>query len=224
MSDINLQLVREFFEVNLFHVLTFWQHHPAANVPGFDHGLLLFLENSQPVAPRQPDFVLQAPDVRSLRNAMVDIRAWHGDRFYPSVIENNPVLSNFVRDEMKLLAHNIFSTDEFSTILVISELPKTPEQRRKSIDLLKKTGIDHILEFPTIVEELLDKISENANYAMSETLQLLRLLKRYRFIRNQQMEFSFPLEPVRVVETPRVETTAPFDGEMNTDETDETEG
>jgi len=59
---------------------------------------------------------------------------------------------------------------------------------------------------------------------MSETLQLLRLLKRYRFIRNQQMEFSFPLEPVRVVETPRVETTAPFDGEMNTDETDETEG
>ena len=205
MSDVNLQLVREFFEVNFFHVLTFWQHGSSRAVQG-DHSMLLFLENVRPRQDKDPAFVLDLANIDGLDYAVADIRAWHGDRFYPSVIEANPILATLAREETHTLTRDMLNTDEFSTILIISELPKTPEQRSRSIGLLKESGIDHIIEFSTIIEGLLDKISENGNYSMSQTLQLMRLLKRYKFIRNQQMEFTFPTEPPSVIVSPDVET------------------
>ena len=39
------------------------------------------------------------------------------------------------------------------------------------------------------------KVVLNGTYTGSPTLQILQLLKRYRLLRNQQMEFTFPSEP-----------------------------
>jgi hypothetical protein len=51
-----------------------------------------------------------------------------------------------------------------------------------------------VIEFPVILHEIVDKISAHVSYAPSDTLQTLRLLKRYNFIRYQQLELPFPTE------------------------------
>ncbi|HPA40590.1 MAG TPA: hypothetical protein PKV69_01160, partial [Candidatus Hydrogenedentes bacterium] len=56
-------------------------------------------------------------------------------------------------------------------------------------------GMDHVAEFPMILGEILNRLSVQGNYAPSQTLQTMRLLKRYHFIRRQQMEFLFPMAP-----------------------------
>ena len=49
MTDLNVQLVREFFELNSFRVMTHWQQdHIRTRTP--ERGLQLFVENATPPA------------------------------------------------------------------------------------------------------------------------------------------------------------------------------
>jgi hypothetical protein len=190
MSDTNLQLVREFFELNLFRVLTNWQQDAWRQFGG-EPRLQLFVENAAAPTGAEPEFVLHPHSVGRVERAVVEVRAWHGDRFYPSLIESNPVLSDFVQEEALAFARSVFDGRPFHTILVLSELPAGADQRTRSMQLLQEAGIHHIMEFPAILQDLVDKVSINGNYTASVTLQTLRLLKRYKLIRNQQMEFAF---------------------------------
>jgi len=203
VSDVNLQLVREFFELNLFHVLTHWQHE-SARPRAVEPGLQLLVENTQaPAGASEPGFVLSPEEVPALRRAVVEVRAWHADRFYPSVIESSPVLAQFATDDALGFARQLFGPTAFTTVLVISELPASPEPRTRSIHLLQQTGIGHVLEFPVVLRGILDKVAASGLYA-SPTLQTLRLLKRYGLIRRQQLEFKFPASGDHA--TPHVET------------------
>jgi hypothetical protein len=190
MGDVNVQLVREFFELNLFQVMTNWQQGARRLRPGENAGQL-FVQNTNPGLPRELPFLLHPADLPPVERAVVEVRAWHGDRFYPSVIEANPVLSNFVSDESLAMARDLFAGQPFRTILVLSELPASPELRARSLYLLQQTGVGHVFEFPLVLRDLIDKVDESGNYAASATLQTLRLLKRYKLVRHQQMEFSF---------------------------------
>jgi len=194
MGDVNLQLVREFFELNVFRVLTNWQQDPG-RLRLTESSAQLFVENTRPVPIPELPFALKAEDIGAIERAVVEVRAWHADRFYASVIESSPVLSQFVAEDSLALAREVFNGAPFATILVVSELPATLEHRNRSIGLLKKAGIGHIIEFPQILHDLLDKVNINGAYPGSETLQTLRLLKRYKFVRNQQLEFLFTTEP-----------------------------
>lgn len=214
MSDLNVQLVREFFEVNLFQVLTYWQH----DTPGIgvvsrpsDSALQLFIENTRHDSSRGAGFLLESHDLAAVDRAVVEVRAWHADRFYASVIEANPVLGHVASDESKALAGRVLRTAEFETILVISELPASVEARERSLKLLRDLGVDHVIEFPTILEGLIDRISAYGQYAPSSTLQTLRLIKRYNLVRRQQLEFSFPMGPIPAAAPPvsAEATTAP---------------
>lgn len=192
MGDVNVQLVREFFELNLFQVMTNWQQSSRRLRPGENAGQL-FVQNTNPGHPRELPFLLHPADLPPIDRAVVEIRAWHGDRFYPSVIEANPVLSSFVSEDSLALARDLFAGQAFRTILVLSELPASAELRARSLRLLQETGVGHVFEFPLVLRDLIDKVDEGGNYGASATLQTLRLLKRYKLVRHQQMEFAFPL-------------------------------
>lgn len=192
MSDVNLNIVREFFELNRFRVMTRWEHEPGGSGSG-DQGIQLYVVNTEPVEVER-GFVLTSAGLRSIARGLVEVRAWHSDRFYPSVIESSAVLGHIVEADSVNCAFDHFQSHDFSTILVISELPASPDQRARSVDLLRRTGIDHVLEFPTLLQDMLDRIDINAAYGASATLQVLRLLKGYRFIQNQQLELVFPTE------------------------------
>ncbi len=212
MSDVNLQLVREFFELNVFHVLTNWEQEPW-RVHSGERSPQLFVENPQPVTLDEIPIVLRPAELVGIERAVVHIRAWHTDRFYPSIIEASPVLSKFEADEALTIARHVFANQPFVTILVISELPVSPELRSRSLALLQEAGVDHVIEFPQILRDLLNRISPEGNYSASPTLQTLRLLKRYKLVRNQQLEFSFILDPPPPTTLPEVETAETLSAE-----------
>jgi hypothetical protein len=212
MADVNLQLVREFFELNMFAVLTNWQRESLRQrVP--DSSLQVFVENVNPVMPHELSFVLNPAGIGAVERALVEVRAWHADKFYPSVIESSPVLWQFVSQESLAFAREIFGSRPFKSILVISELPASPEPRARSIQLLQETGIDHVLEFSSVLRDLVDTVSMHENYMSSPTLQVLRLMKRYKLVRDQQLEFAFPNEPPAAGPLPHVKIAAERDAE-----------
>jgi len=206
MDDVNLQLVREFFELNVFRVLTNWHQDPRT-LRGGERSGQLFVENASRTPARELPVVLGESDISGIEQAVVEVRAWHADRFYPSVIEANPILSQFVSEDSLALARDVFTDLPFTTVLVVSELPVTLEQRNRSVDLLRTAGIAHILEFPVILRTLLNKVSINGSYAASSTLQTLRLLKRYKLVRNQQMEFPVLMEAPEPIPGASTDTT-----------------
>jgi len=195
MSDIDLQLAKEFFELNQFRVTTHWHQHDSDAVRN-DGGMQVYVENTDPVTNDETGVLLQVNDVPAIHRAVVEVRPWHTDRLYASVLESNPVLTQFAEPWALGHARDYFGTDEFVTILILSELPRNPEQRFNAIEALKRLPVDHAIEFRTILEGLSQKVAPTGTYAGSHTLQLLQILKRYQLIRNQQMEFAFPMDPV----------------------------
>jgi hypothetical protein len=61
----------------------------------------------------------------------------------------------------------------------------------KTEEMLREGGIDHVIEFPTILGFLISYVEVNCNYVESEFLQLLRLLKRYDLVKGLQLELPF---------------------------------
>jgi hypothetical protein len=216
MNDLNMQFVREFFELNLFHVLTHWQHDSLARIG--DLSSMLFVEHTKP-EPSEAGFLLSPGEMSRIGRAVVEVRGWHADRFYPSVIQASPNLGHVAFDDTRELAREVLGCDDFTTILVISELPSSPKPRARALELLKDFGIGHILEFTTVLRDTLDRLSPQGNYAPSQTLETMRLLKRYRFITRQQLEFPFATEALPTNDLPEIETTMP--PEEETEETEE---
>ncbi len=191
MSDLNMQFVREFFELNRFYVLPHWRCEDVSH--SSENTSLLFVERAQTDAGVEPEFLLRPSDLAGIRRAVVEVRAWHADRVYPSTIEGNTVLGHVAAQEIRDLGETVFGTPEFKTILVVSKFSTASAVRARALQMLQDFGISHVLEFPTILGDLLDGVSVNGNYAPSQTLQTLRLMKRYNFARRQQMELLFPV-------------------------------
>lgn len=191
MSDINMQLVREFFELNLFYVLPHWQFEVDQRDSEY-MGALLFVEQRTPAPPMELDCLLRAGEVRGVQRAVVEVRAWHADRLYPSVIDSNPVFTRVASAQTRALAESIFGGLDFKVVLVVSEFSSAPARRDQAVKSLHAQGIDHVIEFPTMLAETIRLVSVQGSYSPSQTLQTIRLLKRYGFIRRQQMELFFP--------------------------------
>jgi hypothetical protein len=194
LIDINLQLVREFFELNRFRVLTNWNREFGGGGRS-DHGAQLFVENGGPVAEGELHTLLHPSGLSRIQRAVVEIRAWHTDRFYASTIESNPVVTEFAEPPSLAAAQAFFGTPEFAHVLVVSEFPVSAHHRAAALAAVSNTEIDCVIEFPSILRDMISRVSTQGGYPGSPTLQLIQTLKRYRLFRDQQMEFDFPLEP-----------------------------
>lgn len=205
MSDLNVQIVREFFEFHLFHVLSNWQHEALPRITDF--GSILFVEHASNPEPDNGEapFLLPPGQLERVSRAVVEVRAWHADRFYPSVIESSPILGHVAFDSTREMAKTVFGSPEFATVLVISELPGSPEPRDRALEMLAELGMDHVLEFSAILSDMLERITPHGNYAPSQTLQTLRLIKRYRLVRQQQLELPFSMQDPLLAESPKVD-------------------
>lgn len=191
MSDINMQLAREFFELNLFYVLPHWQFEADQRDQDY-MGALLFVEQHAPASTMELDCLLRPGDIKGVQRAVVEVRAWHADRLYPSVIEANPVFARVASEQTRVLAESVFGCQDFKIMLVVSEFSSAPARREQAVKALRKLGIDHVIEFPTMLAEIVRLVSGQGSYAPSHSLQTIRLLKRYGFIRRQQLELFFP--------------------------------
>ncbi len=208
-----MQLAREFFELNLFYVLPHWQFDAGQQDTDY-MGALLFVEQHGQVPQTEPECLLRTGDIKGIQRAAVEVRAWHADRLYPSVIEANPVFARVASPQTRNLAEIIFGGENYKIILVVSEFSSAPVRRDQAVNALRAMGIDHVLEFPTMLAEIIRLVSAQGSYAPSAPLQTIRLLKRYGFIRLQQLELFFPAPapdaPVLPREDGMLDTT--FDG------------
>lgn len=104
------------------------------------------------------------------------------ERFTEALIKGTPRIFNFVRPEAIEQAKRVFSDADFRRILVVSALARTEQNRQGAIRLLKQGGIDHVVEFDTIVRFVVHQVEANKNYPDSEILQTIRLLKVYGIV------------------------------------------
>jgi hypothetical protein len=56
------------------------------------------------------------------------------------------------------------------------------------VALLKERGVDGIISFRTILQELISRVEVNRNYRKSDTLQMIRILKNYDLLKDPQMD------------------------------------
>jgi len=200
MSDIDLQLVKEFFELHRFRVTTHWHQHDLESSRN-DGGMQVYVENTASPNTEESSVLLSLSDIPALCRAVIEVRPWHADRLYASVLESNPILTQFAEPWALGHARDYFGTDDFATVLILSKLPSNQEQRHSAIASLQKLPVDHAIEFHTILEGLSQKVLPSGTYPGSHTLQTIRLLKRYDLLHNRQMEFAFPMEPIRTAES-----------------------
>lgn len=179
MSDVNEEFSRLFFEKCDFLVRTNVKYYVIDGRVGGDSDIDLVVYNLKPDRQHPPtNFILQADDLKGIEYAIVETKGWHTTRLTPSWINQTPRIFNFVRQEAIECATKLLNTASFRKILIISTLPISDEAREESIRLFKDGGIDHIIEFKTIVNKLWQIIEENKNYD-SEILQTMRLVKKY---------------------------------------------
>jgi len=154
-------------------------------------GIDFFLTNlNSPTTKKTPPFVLDANSIQQINHAVVRVEGWHTDKFYPSVISQHQNILDFLSPESLEEAKKIFRTSDFKKILVLSQLPRNKEVCNKSLAILQDKGIDHVLTFETVLIDIMNNIRPHKNY-YNDLLQLIRILKQYRLLRQPQLELPY---------------------------------
>jgi len=194
MAGFDDSLVREYFEVNGFFVRQSRKYAVQSRRKRADEEGDLYVINPSPRRDAQPPFQLFSADLPGITAAVVAVKAWHTTKaITPTMIRKGDLLE-FVRQEAVEAAKIAFAelrqteNENLSKILILPGLPAQEPQRAESIALLKQSGVDHVITFRTILENMIQNVESNQSYARSDTLQLLRLLRVYDMVKPAQLE------------------------------------
>ena len=200
MAGFDENIVREYFELNGFFIRQLRKYLVQSRKKRVDEEIDLVVYN--PIAPIDgvpAGFQLFSADMAKIRRAIVVVKAWHTSRFTPAMLKSSSRVFDFLKKEVLNKAETYFSFDdgevdrevvglaEFTKILVLPSLPTSDPQRTESIELLKEQGVDGIITFSTILENLLRNVEVNHSYQKSDLLQMLRILKIYDMVKEPQM-------------------------------------
>ncbi len=197
MAAFDENIVREYFEGNGFLVRQLRKYQVQARKKRADEEIDLLVYNPAPEEPSAVrGFQLFSADIRSIHRALVVVKGWHTSSFTPRMLRQSVKIFDFLKKDVLDTVDRYFAeekeligqVDPVSRILVLPGLPSSEPHREESIRLLKDHGIDFIVTFRTILENLLQGIEANYNYQKSEALHLLRLLKIHDMIKSPQME------------------------------------
>ncbi len=194
MAGFDDSLVREYFEVSGFFVRQSRKYAVQSRRKRADEEGDLLVINPSPRREMVLPFQLFGSDLPGLTAAVVAVKGWHTTKaITPTMIRKGDLLE-FVRKEAVDAAKGAFAELTpaeglvLSKILVLPGIPSQEPQRAESIALLKNSGVDHVITFRTILENLLQNVESNQSYARSDTLQLLRLLRVYDMVKPAQLE------------------------------------
>jgi len=201
MAGFDENLVREYFELNGFLVrqLNKYQVHSRRKRDVEEIDLLVQNPGWKP-SESKPGFQLFANDLPLIRRAIVAVMGWHTSRLTPSMLKSGSKIHDFLRKEVIAVANEFFSGYEDTAleaeankegllrVLVLPSLPANEPLRSESIKQLQENGVDAILTFPSILENLLHHVETNLSYQKSDMLQMIRLLKIYDMVKSPQGE------------------------------------
>ncbi|MGZ0654252.1 hypothetical protein ACWPKO_00065 [Coraliomargarita sp. W4R53] len=200
MAGFDENIVREYFEVNGFFVRQLRKYLVQSRKKGAGEEVDLIVYNpNAPVDGVPAGFQLFSADMVKIRRAIVVVKAWHTSRFTPAMLKSSSRAFGFLKKDVIHQAESYFSFDEsdvnpaivgskqFTKILVLPNLPMSDPLRSESIALLQECGVDGIITFSTILENLLRHVEVNHSYQKSDLLQLMRILKIYDMLKEPQM-------------------------------------
>lgn len=189
MSAVNEWVAREYFEL-----LGYLVNQPRKYVvPGrqkkADEEVDLVVFNPRVREHRPPkDLIWTTEDLKGVARAVVGVRGWHTERFYVSTFVQTPDILRFVENDSIRFAAKLLGAGSMSKILCLPKLPASNELKQKTIDVLKKKGIDGVITFRTMLLELVSRVDTHKNYEKSDLLQVIRLLKNYDLLKSTQMD------------------------------------
>lgn len=200
MAGFDENIVREYFELNGFFVRQLRKYLVQSRKKRVDEEIDLVVYNpNAPVDGVPAGFQLFSADMVKIRRAIVVVKAWHTSRFTPAMLKSSSRLFEFLKKDVLNKSETYFSFDEteidqaevdsggYTKILVLPGLPTSDPQRTECIELLKEHGVDGIITFSTILENLLRNVEVNHSYQKSDLLQLMRILKLYDMVKEPQM-------------------------------------
>ncbi len=180
MSAVNEWIVRDYFEFLGFFVAQPRKYQVPGRAKTAEEEIDLIVCNPRVTEPKLPDhLVWTGRDLAGVGRAVVGVRGWHTERFSANTFEQAPDILRFAEADVVRLAEKRFGTDRVAKILCLPQLPASPELREKALVLLKGRGVDGVLQFRTLLQELVAMIDVNKNYEKSDVLQTIRILKAY---------------------------------------------
>lgn len=204
MAGFDENMVREYFELNGFLVRQLRKYGVQSRSKRVDEQVDLVVLNPSARAKDRPQgFQIFSTELARIPRAVVVVKGWHTSSFTPRMLRSGKSLFDFLQQDVIALVERYFGvhTDADSEldrkwgqllkILVLPGLPPSDPHREESIALLKEKGVDGIITFRTILENIVRQIEPNHDYRKSEFLHIVRLLKIYDMIRPPQMEL-FP--------------------------------
>lgn len=203
MSAIDEDIVREYFEQNGFLVRQVRKYAVQSRKKTSDEEIdLIVLNPSYARSERKPDFFIFTTELPYIHRAMLSVKGWHTGKFSPATLRSSPEIFRFLEENVKREANRLFSMeadepgggDDLLKILVAPGLPTQEPYRSQSVELLKERGVDGIISFRTMMQELISRVEINRNYRKSDTLEIIRILKNYDFLKDPQLDLFSPDE------------------------------
>tara|TARA_B110000285_G_scaffold137064_1_gene153484 strand:- start:667 stop:1266 length:600 start_codon:yes stop_codon:yes gene_type:complete len=196
MAIFDENIVREYFELNGFFARQLRKHsvHSRRKVTEESVDLLVYNPSAPSDAP-EPNFQLFSSDMVAIRQAIVVVDSWQQTRVTPAILKSPARLLEFLKKGVLSQTDVFFQVEEgaledvaaYHRILVLPGLPTAEPQRSECIELFKAAGVDGVIAFSTILEDLLRHVEVNHSYQKSELLQLVRVLKVYDMVQAPQM-------------------------------------
>lgn len=188
MADVSEALVREFFEARGFLLR---QHRKfIAPAAAEEEEADFFVLNPRAVeGVEPPPFVLSAGDLAGVKAAVVAVKAWHSETFSAALLAQEPAVVRFADAAVHARSLRAFSfAGPALKVLVVPSLPRAKPAREESLAALRAAGVEAVLPFRAVLADLVERVEANRNYARSDVLQLLRILKQYDLLKEPQLE------------------------------------
>ena len=192
MSAVDETIVREYFESHGFLVCQRRKYIVQSRQKTGDEEVdLIVLNPRATVATIPSEFELTSENLGQVSRAIVAVKGWHTEVFAPGVLAHQPKIFRFVESRAVEEAKKLVGSDGLLKILIVPGLPREAKTRERSIEVLRSKGIDGVISFRSILQELIAGVKVNRNYQKSDLLQILRLLKNYELLKEPQMELRF---------------------------------
>lgn len=191
MSAVDETIVREYFESHEFLVCQRRKYIVQARQKMAHEEVDLVVLNPRAVAGGEPlEFEIASESLKRVARAVVAVKGWHTEVFAPGVLAHQPKIFGFVEKGVLDKAARLVGGEGLLKILVVPGLPRNAKLRQQSIEVLRAKGVDGVISFRSILQELIAGVHTNRNYQKSDLLQILRLLKNYDLLKEPQLELK----------------------------------
>jgi hypothetical protein len=198
MAGVDEWIVREYFELNGFFVRQLRRHSTAPRARRSEEELDLLVFNPQwKSGSAQPQRLLFGSELPLVSRAVVAVKVWQSSKFAPGTLRASGEVLKFLQNDVLRRAEDLFvasaavggeQSSPLYKILIVPGLPTHEPHRAEAINLLQAHGVDCLMSFRSILQDLVSKVEVRYNYQKSDLLQILRVFKNYDMLKSPQLE------------------------------------